>query len=278
MRELTFTLSNLSLKGLAFGDPSKPMVLALHGWLDNAASFVPIADYLDDYYIVALDLSGHGHSSHRAAGSHYHLLDYVHDLHELVELQQWQSFILLGHSLGGIIASIYASCFNEKVTKLVSIESFGPMTQNAQSSATQLRKAIESRLKTFNSKPTHPSSLEKTIELRAKVGEMSHESAATLIQRNIEKVGDTYLFRTDRRLRITSNLVMTDEQAEAFLSHIKCPMLLIVGTKGFASLKEAVVQRKPCIKDLTSVECEGGHHLHMDNPQQVAKQIVNFLN
>lgn len=48
---LQFPLANITLYGIGFGDPSKPMILALHGWLDNALSFYPIADHLNDYCI-----------------------------------------------------------------------------------------------------------------------------------------------------------------------------------------------------------------------------------
>jgi len=96
MQDVSFTLQHMNIAGLAMGDPSKPMILALHGWLDNAASFIPLAPYLTDYYVLALDLPGHGLSSHRPNGSHYHLMDFVYDLHELIEQQQWQDILLVG--------------------------------------------------------------------------------------------------------------------------------------------------------------------------------------
>ena len=94
-QNLEFPLTNITLRGIGYGDPSKPMILALHGWLDNAASFAPVAAFLHDYYIVAIDMTGHGLSSHRSAGAHYHLTDFVNDMHELVESQAWSTFILM---------------------------------------------------------------------------------------------------------------------------------------------------------------------------------------
>ncbi|WP_340677789.1 alpha/beta hydrolase [Paraglaciecola sp.] len=278
MQELHFELSYLTLRGLAIGSPQKPMILALHGWLDNAASFLPLSEYLDDFYIVALDVTGHGNSDHRAPGNHYHLMDFVHDIHELVETQGWQPFILLGHSMGGIIATLYASCFNDKVNKLISIESFGPMTKDAASSPAQLRESIESRIKANRSKARHPSSLDHTIDARAKAGEMSKASASLLVARNVEQIDGQYYFKTDRKLRTFSSLRITEEQAEAFLRNIACPMLVVHGDKGFESMRAAFSHRKSWVSQLRSVECSGHHHVHMDNPQPVATAIREFLN
>jgi pimeloyl-ACP methyl ester carboxylesterase len=277
MQELSFNLSHLTVRGLGLGDPSKPMILALHGWLDNAASFIPLSQYLPDYYLVALDLTGHGLSDHRAKGSHYHQMDFVYDLHELIESQHWQSFVLMGHSMGGIIASLYASCFKEKVTQLISIESFGPMSKEATSSPVQLRESIENRLKADASAPKHPSSIESTIEARAKAGDMSMAAASLLIHRNIEQRAGQYFFKTDRRLRTFSSLRITESQAEAFMRNIICPMLVIMGDQGFESMKKALSQRVTWVANLQVAECNGHHHLHMDDPIPVAKHINDFL-
>lgn len=277
MQEKEFKLANITLRGLAFGDPQKPLIVALHGWLDNAASFIPIAEYLSDYYIVAIDITGHGLSDHRSPGSHYHLMDFVYDLHELVESQNWQEFILLGHSMGGIISSIYTACFTERVSHYISIESFGPMSKEAETSPTQLRESIENRLKASKSEAQHPENLQRTIEARAKAGDLELESATLLVNRNIEKVRDGFRFRTDRRLRTFSSLRVTEPQAEAFMRGISCPTLLINGDKGYEMMKKVLNERKTWLSDLSCAECQGGHHLHMDNPAQVAKQILIFL-
>jgi pimeloyl-ACP methyl ester carboxylesterase len=275
---LEFPLANITLRGIGYGDPSKPMILALHGWLDNAASFYPIAEYLTDYYILALDITGHGLSSHRSGGAHYHLIDFPYDLHELVESQSWQSFILMGHSMGGIIATLYASCFPEHVSKLISIESFGPMTKDPQTSPTQLRDSILSRLKAQRSEPKHPRSIERTVEARAMVGDIKMESARLLITRNIREENEQLFFTTDRRLRTFSSLRMTDSQAEAFMRNIQCPTLVVTGSQGYESMRATLNNRLDWIEHLTMAECEGYHHLHMDNPQPVADKIVHFLN
>lgn len=276
-QDLEFPLANITLSGIGYGDPKKPMILALHGWLDNAMSFAPLSEFLTDYYIVAVDITGHGLSSHRCAGAHYHLIDFVHDIHELVESQAWSEFLLMGHSMGGIIATLYASCFPEQVKKLISIESFGPMTKEAQTSPSQLRESIISRLQAQKSEPQHPSSIEKTVKARSIKGDISQVSARLLVSRNIREQNGQLFFTTDRRLRTFSSLRVTEEQAEAFMRNIACPMLLLSGTQGYESMRKSYANRMNWVNDLTVSECEGYHHLHMDNPQPVAAKIVDFL-
>ena len=278
MQEKEFKLANMTLRGLAFGDPQKPMILALHGWLDNAASFIPLAEHLADYYVLALDLTGHGLSDHRGPDSHYNLMDYVYDVHELVESQAWGNFILLGHSMGGIIGSIYTSCFPEKVSRYISIESFGPISKEPETSPQHLRESIESRLKVAKSQAKHPTSLETTIQARAKAGDLQLGSATLLVSRNVQQVDDGLRFRTDRRLRTISSLRVTPEQAEAFIRGISRPTLVINGDKGYEMMKKVLNERRAWVDNLSSDECEGGHHLHMENPQGVASKVIHFLN
>ena len=59
------------------GDPQNPWVIALHGWLDNAASFNALAPLLKDVYVIALDLPGHGHSDAMASPDHYTIARYA---------------------------------------------------------------------------------------------------------------------------------------------------------------------------------------------------------
>ncbi|MFT2091476.1 alpha/beta fold hydrolase [Paraglaciecola sp. 2405UD69-4] len=274
---LEFSLSHLTLRGVGYGDPQKPMILALHGWLDNAASFEPISQYLRDFYIVAIDLTGHGLSDHRTPGAHYHLIDFVHDLHELVESQGWTDLVLMGHSMGGIIGSLYSACFEERVSKFISIESLGPLAKAPQTSPSQLRDSINSRLKAQKSRVRHPTSFERTVEARTMVGDISVSSARLLVARNTQTVAGQLRFTTDRRLRTLSSMRLTEQQVESFLRNIKCPVLVIMGRSGYESMGDAFLARKDWIVKLQSFEYDGHHHLHMDNPKPVAEAIVDFM-
>ncbi|GGD63793.1 alpha/beta fold hydrolase [Lacimicrobium alkaliphilum] len=277
MTELSFQLRHLRLSGQRFGDPQGAKVLALHGWLDNSASFIPLAEHLECIDLVAVDLTGHGHSAHRSADAHYHLPDWIQDIYELTQSLGWNEFHLLGHSLGGIISSLYAATFPEHIKTLTTIEAFGPLSREATSSATQLRESVISRIEIDNKEARHPPSLERATTARMMAGDLARESARLLVQRNLAEDGQQLKWRTDRRLRTISSLRMTEEQATAFIREIVCPVLSITGSKGFEKVRLNQQRRASLVEKLQVAECEGGHHLHMDNPQPVAQQFLSFL-
>lgn len=278
MQELQFRLRHLTIKGLGFGQAHKPIILALHGWLDNAASFIPLSRYLDTHYLVAIDLPGHGLSDHRSPDAHYHLLDFVQDLHELISDNNWSDIILLGHSMGGIIATLYAASFAENVRKLVSIESFGPYCQSVSSSAQQLRESVLSRIKQSGTPARQPLSVDRAVAARVLAGDLDPTSAALLVQRNLSHQPQGQLsWRTDRRLRTLSSLRLTDAQAEAFMRQVRCPTLFIKGTTGFQAVAKALQVRHSWLADLHVKEVLGGHHVHMQCAEHVAQVINEFI-
>jgi pimeloyl-ACP methyl ester carboxylesterase len=277
MQEISFQLSHRRVNGLAFGDPTKPIILALHGWLDNAASFIPLSAYLEDFYLVAIDFMGHGHSEHRSADAHYHQMDFVQDLHELVESQGWESFVLLGHSMGGIIGSLYASSFSERVKAFITVEAFGPITKEADSSAQQLRDSIISRIELRNRPAKHPTSFAQAVTARINAGFMEVASAELLVERNLSQQDDILKWRTDRRLRTISSVRVTHAQAENFMRALSMPVLVIHGVSGFEQVMSFVDERRDWLSHLTVESCQGGHHLHMDNPVDVSSAIKVFL-
>src|SRR5690606_11793724 len=104
VEEIRLNLPHVELAAHLYGPEDGRPVLALHGWLDNAATFSRLAPRLQGLRIVALDFAGRGHSGHRGPGAGYQLWDYAVDVLLVAEELGWQRFLLLGHSLGGIIA------------------------------------------------------------------------------------------------------------------------------------------------------------------------------
>nr|XP_060633150.1 serine hydrolase-like protein 2 [Anolis sagrei ordinatus] len=124
--EIRFLVPWGHIAAKAWGPPQGRPVLCLHGWLDNANTFNKLIPLLPkDCSYIAIDLAGHGLSSHRPAGYPYHLKDYVSDVRRAAAALKWNRFSLMGHSMGGTVACMFSCVFPEMVDKLILVESSG---------------------------------------------------------------------------------------------------------------------------------------------------------
>lgn len=282
-REIVVTIPGLTLAAKAWGDPLGKKLLALHGWLDNAASFDPIAPFFVEkgYYFVALDFAGHGLSSHRAPGSYYHFVDNVADVVFFTTALGWERYTLIGHSMGANVATLLAGTVPDAIERLALIEGIGPFTTEAPNAPEQLKRAILQRTsKLSRGHKTFPS-LEQAAE-RRKIGDptgISLESARILVERNcmrIESSGE-YTWRFDPQLQTASLVRFTEEQVHAFIEQVRCPTLVIEGESGWKFEKNVYRTRFDRFPNAKLVTLPGTHHLHMDNPNTVAEAILDFL-
>src|SRR5690606_17884822 len=134
------------IAGLRWGEPGAPRVLALHGWLDNAASFVPLAAEFERIGtrvdLVAPDLPGHGRSAHLPPGADYSFAGALHAALDVADALGWERFALLGHSMGAGIASLVAAGAPARVQRLLAIEALGALPEAPENTARRLREAV----------------------------------------------------------------------------------------------------------------------------------------
>jgi len=281
-RNFKIQLPNLEIAATEWGNPTGNPIIALHGWLDNIASYYPLlmqSNWLlqNDLRFIAFDLPGHGHSEHRHLSHPYNLVEYVQDLHDLVEALQLNEFSLLGHSLGAAIASIFAATFPQRVSNLILIEGVGPLTQTEEEGPAQLAKSILQRNRHYNRDNQYYEDLQLIIHARAKVSDLDEQNVALLVERNMRSTNQGYHWRSDPRLRLPTALYLTPKQAQAFNKNLSMPTILLYGKNGFVHKYPAVKERIADYKQLQIRELDGGHHLHMQYPEQVIETIVPFL-
>ena len=181
------------------GRQGRPLLVALHGWLDNGASFLPLAPHLEAFHLVCLDLPGLGHSDHKVTP--YVFVDWLDDLHQIVQAAGWSRFILLGHSLGALIASAYAGVFPEQVARLILLEGLGPLSQPDEEVPGQLRRAILNRSRTRERASGGFASLDEAVAARCKVADISPAAARLICERQLEEREGRWHWRSDPRLR-----------------------------------------------------------------------------
>jgi len=291
VKEVNYTLDTMSLQGLVCGceDCEDNIVLCLHGWLDNAASFLPLMPYfqknLPDKQFVAIDWPGHGNSSHKSLDAHYHFIDWVYDLLQLFELNQWQQVDIVAHSMGGMVASAFAAAFPEKVKSLTLIDSIGFVSSEAEQTTKQLRDGMLSRFKSsmLNNKQigvkkkNYHASVDSAVKARVNVSDLNYEHAKLIVERGITKEAQGYRWRSDARLRNTSPYRLTLKQAQQFIRDIKCPVQLVYGSEGMDMVSSGIKIFGSLFEEFTSFELVGGHHVHMEQPQKTVDLVKTFI-
>ena len=266
-----------TLEGLHWSRPGAPKVLCLHGWLDNAASFVPLAPYLEDFDLLALDFAGHGLSAHRPAGSRYYLVENLYDVDAALGVLGWDNCHMIGHSMGGGVASSFAAARPACVERLVLLDAVGTLSQSADQTARQLGLSMQSVRKTRSVLRPYES-VEEAMQARQKTSSLSDGAARILCERSLQHTGDYYQWRTDPRLNWRSPQLPTDEQALDLLAAIKAPTLAITSATAFEYLGDEMLQKRlAAIADCTHVNDAGNHHFHMEQPEHIGICISEFL-
>lgn len=267
----------LRLTARVWGPPEGIPVLAVHGWLDNAASFDRLAPLLPDLRLVAVDLPGHGRSSHRPPGAPYHFVDFIPDVVAAADALGWQRFALHGHSMGGGIASFIAAILPERVTRLAMIEGLGPPTSQPADGPVNLHKSMEQMNALRRKRPPVYPSVETAIQARCEGGGLSWQAAAQLVERGLQSVGQGFIWRTDPRLRFVSPLYLSEPQTLAYMERIQAPALLICGDAGYLVQRAYMQDRYARIADLTIKIVPGGHHPHLEDPESCARWLRPFF-
>lgn len=253
-------------------------VLALHGWLDNAATFDALAPLLPDCEIVAIDLPGHGRSGHRAAGAWYHFIDYGTDVVAAADALGWEKFVLLGHSLGGAIASVLAGAIPERIAELWLIEALGPMSTAPAQGPELLGRALREREGLREKALRVFASLDEAAQARVAANNLSREAALALSARGTRAVDGGLVWSSDQRLTLTSAIRLTEEQILAYLGAISCPALLVRADPAPKWLPPAMMDaRVAAVRGIVQRTLPGSHHLHLEDPMPVAQAITDFV-
>lgn len=278
-RDLKFEIDGLTFAAQEWGEPGLSPVLGLHGWLDNSASFYALAPRLQGVHLVAIDMAGHGQSSHRPGAAPYNLWEDVAEIFAVADQLQWDKFTLLGHSRGAIISMLAAGTFPERVSRVALIEGLLPEPTRMEDAPEQLARSILGVRAQANKPLSLYKDLPSAIQARERgMFPLSYEAAAALTQRGIKSVTGGYQWSTDRRLLAPSAIKLTREHVQAFIARINAPIKLILAESGIPKMFSGF-QREVSVFPQVDVEImPGGHHLHMEaEVDAVAASLNRFL-
>ncbi len=279
----------LTLRGLrhhcrCWGDPAAPKLFLLHGWMDVSASFQFFVDALSGrWHAIAPDWRGYGLSGW-SAGDSYWFPDYLGDLDAL--LGHWSPAapaVLVGHSMGGNVASLYAGVRPERVARLVNLEGFGLPTTEPSRAPDRYAEWLEElgRPQRFRD---YASFDELGARLRQANPRLAPERARFLAQHwGVATESGRVALRSDPAHKRVSPILYRLDEAKACWRRVTAPVLWVEGgeSQTLARLRIAgteLEERKRCFARLTTRTLAGaGHMVHHDQPEALARMVEEFL-
>ena len=261
------------------GDPSRTL-FAVHGYLDCGASFAAMVRHLPpDLRVVAPDMRGHGGSDWVPAGGYYHFFDYARDVRDLVDATVPESMVLLGHSMGGGISTLFAGSWPADVERLILVEGLGPPQEEAAVGperlarwAKEVRNVVTKEPKSFDG----PEDVAK--RLRRSNPRLSEELAAELAGNLAEVQPDgRWRWRHDPLHRTRTPALYDWARYRPFAEAITCPTLLVTGGKSWYRYR-SLEKRRTALRNARRLHLEdAGHMVHHDAPKVLADAVISFI-
>ncbi|MGH8682076.1 MAG: alpha/beta fold hydrolase [Burkholderiales bacterium] len=278
----------LAIRGLRYhcrcwGDPAAPKLFLLHGWMDVSASFQFLVDALAGrWHAIAPDWRGYGLSGWSGADS-YWFPDYLADLDAL--LAHWsptQPAALIGHSMGGNVAGLYAGVRPERVARFVNLEGFGlPATDPSRAPARYAEWLEElGQPQRFRD---YASFDELAARLRQNNPRLTPARAQFLAQHWGASSDGRVVLRSDPAHKRTNPVLYRLDEAQACWRRVTAPVLWVEGGESETRARLRIAgaeleERKRCFSILTTRTLAGaGHMLHHDQPEQLARMVEEFL-
>ena len=285
-------IRHLSYHVLQWGTPSpdKTPLVMVHGWMDVAASFQFVMDALKgDHWVIAPDLRGFG-LTECPNTDNFWFPDYLADLDQLLDHYVGDRPVdLLGHSMGGHIATMYAGIRPNRVSKLINLEGFGMPATRPSQAPNRLAKWMD-QLKALQQgemalKP-YPSQEAVAQRLMKTNPRLSADKAHWLAQHwaRANEQGQWHILGHAAHKVVNAQLFKTDE-VQAIYERITAPTLCVVASTDSISQwwadsfsLDEFMQRIAAVPHLTHATLDdAGHMLHHDQPEPLARLIEEFL-
>jgi pimeloyl-ACP methyl ester carboxylesterase len=270
-----------------WGNEDAPIIVMVHGWMDVSASFQFVVDCLQkDWHVIAPDWRGFGLTEMPKTDT-YWFPEYLADLDALLDHYQPDGAVnLLGHSMGGNVAGIYAGVRPERIRKLINLEGFGlPLTHPKQAPG-RYRKWLD-EVRVPPTMRTYASQAEVAARLQKTNPRLHDERAAFLSEHWAkENAQGQWEILGDPAHKNISPLLFRVEEIMACWQKITAPVLWVEAIdtdvwRWMGAKEEARVEIDRRITFIPTVQVEmmmdAGHMLHHDQPEILAKMVEDFL-
>jgi pimeloyl-ACP methyl ester carboxylesterase len=282
-RSTFLTVNRLNYHVREWGDPSDPLLVMVHGWMDVSASFQFLVDDLAGrWHVVAPDWRGYGLSAWTGASS-YWAADYLADLDQiLAHYSPDEPVRLIGHSMGGNAACVYAGVRPARIRTLVNLEGLGLPGDEPGAAPARMRAWLDAladppSLKDYESFEAVAKRLQKTNP------RLNDARAAFLAPHWSAKAADgRFQLRADPAHKIPNPATYRASEVIAIWQQITAPVLWVMARDSdYAKKMEGVPDYADRLAKIARIERvwidDTAHMLHHDRSQELALVIEAFL-
>lgn len=250
------------------------------------SSLTTIPTLIIDLYVVAVDLSGHGLSSHKPPGCSYNFHEYVMDVCRLVDRLGWKQFSIIGHSFGCTVGMMYAGLFPDRVKNIVAIDLYAPLHVPIERLGQDMAKSMSSYLHLEAKLAEPPTYTEE--ELLKKLDEntfhtLSKDSLKLMLKRDTTLLDDGRLVvNTDPMTKVISTVYIDSSYQYALMERYTGDLLMLTASQVDPrimrqSMPVFFAMYARCCRRFEHVEVNGNHYVHMNHPERVAPVVNAFL-
>lgn len=266
-----------------WGEAGAPKLFMLHGWMDVSASFQFVVDALArDWHVIAPDWRGFGLSERR--GDAYWFPDYLADLDAILDLVQPEGAVsLVGHSMGGNVACLYAGARPARVGEIIALDAFGLVDRPAEEAPGRYEKWLD-QLRQPAGFRDYPDFAALAARLQRENPRLAPDRAAWLAQHLGEPSGHgTVQLAADPGHRRVHPVLYRRGESEACWRRVRGRVLWIEPAEPELRRRigiddEAHERAQACFRDFRLAQvADAGHNLHHDQPERVAAIIEDFL-
>lgn len=277
-RNHTLSVNGLALHCTEWGPlHGRPLVM-LHGIRGYGETFAGLAAALPPgWRAIAFDQRGRGDSAWDPSWQ-YHTAAYVADLAGVVGQLGLDRFTLLGHSMGGINAIVYASQQPERVERLI-IEDAGPGAFEDSPGATRIRQELATtpvRFDSWAAAADYMRALRPTVSEDARQQRLRH-----MLKPDPQGDGQGWTWRYDQAGIAATRLNPPPGSVVDLRPHVerlRCPTLVLRGGRSDylqPAMAQAMADANPRLRWQTIADA--GHYVHDDQPQAFHDAVLGFL-
>ena len=261
--------NGIKLHYLDYGTAGKRPMLCLHGGAAHAHWYDYVAPgFTPDHHVLSLDLRGHGDSAW-AEQHTYGFHTFAADLNAFVEKLDLRDFVLVGHSMGGMVSLLYAATYPGRVGRLVVVDSIMLMPMER-----------IPRMRQFAGKPARGYATQADLVARYRLEAAEKQLTAPDVVRRMalnsgrQDTDGQWRHKADRRVYANFQRI----EGVPLWEKIKIPALAVRSEDSFRFKPEALEEIRALAPQVQSSEVPASdHHVMLDNPRGFVDAVRKFL-